>query len=110
MPGVFCDTRGADRSICHPARRFPHGEAHEEREHNAGQADDDEGIPPAQVLIAPAADCRADRRPHRNRQRVERKGGAASSFRKVVGDERVRWWAATRFADGRADARERTAS
>src|SRR6266404_6123219 len=87
------------------ARGFDDGGADEQRERQAGKADEIKRLPPADMLRPPSADGRADGRADRYGQREDRKGGAAFEFRKVVRDERMRRRTAAGLADGGEYAR-----
>ena len=91
------------QAIRHAARWLAHREAHGQRQQDAGQTDEDEGVAPSQGLVAPTAHERTERGADRHGQRVGGERGAAPAAGKVVGDERMRRRAAAGFADRGAD-------
>jgi hypothetical protein len=89
------------------SRRLAHGEAHEDREGDAGQADHEESGPPVEGLVDPAAGEVAEGDADVDAGGVDRERGRAPVRGEVVREQRVRRRAARRLADSDADPRQR---
>ena len=85
-------------------------ERHEQREHDAGAAGDEERAPPAPVALDEAADEIAERGADRRREVEDRERAALLLGRRDVVDDRRRERRVARLADADDRARERAAT